>query len=213
MLAGLLASALVPTLALSALQDGGVNAFVEPTARTEAMLLVFDQTGGNFRPLGSLSITHGLPEWQSQFESQFDSMTKGKVWRFGNGGWAILDATVPLTIGGKEIPAGLYYAGLARSKDDKWSLVLIDPAKAREKGLLSFQIGDAPRAHEAPLTYAKDEGKPVTQKLWVGLKPDAQTKTKATLDIRWGNHHLTAPVELKVAAPKDAAKDAPKPAK
>jgi len=223
MLAGLLASALVPSLALCAPQDG-VNAFVDPTPRTEAMLLVFDQPGGSFRPLGCLSITHGLPEWKSEFENQFDSMTQGKVWRFGNGGWAILDATVPITIGGKEIPAGLYYAGIGRTQDDKWSLVLVDPAKAREKGLLSFQIGQAPKAHEAPLAYTKDEDKPVTTKLWVGIKPDQANKTKATLDIKWGTHHLTAPVELKVGGspvddfkqkPAKDAKDvpAPKPAK
>jgi hypothetical protein len=209
MLPSLVALALVPSLVFTAPQDKKIQSFGGTETKAEASLWVFTE---DFQLLGALSIAHGTPDWKKEHEEKFDEETKGKVWRFGKNNWTTLDAMCPVNIGGKDIPAGMYYLGISRSKDDKWSLVFVDPAKVRGTGISPFSIDKAPVAFEAPLTYAKTgDDKPITQKLWVNLKKDAAAPTKATLEIRWGNHSASAPVELKVAAA--AAKDASTPKK
>ena len=49
--------------------------------------------------------------------ARFDVATKGKVWRLGNDYWTLLDSNIPIKVGGRDIPVGLWYLGLSRSDD------------------------------------------------------------------------------------------------
>ncbi|HST20985.1 MAG TPA: DUF2911 domain-containing protein, partial [Blastocatellia bacterium] len=98
---------------------------------------------------GQFAIDYGRPVWRKEYEdtAKFDKMTNGKVYRLGSNFWTTLDSDVPLVIAGKSIPAGHWYLGLHRSKDGAtWSLVFIDPAKARAGHMDASEIERAPIA-------------------------------------------------------------------
>ena len=101
---------------------------------------------------GQVAIDYGRPVWKKDYDdsARFDAMTKGKIWRMGSNYWTILDTDLPLFIGGKKVPVGLYYLGLHRSEEgSKWSLAFIDPGKARKQVLDAFQIARAAVEFEA----------------------------------------------------------------
>src|SRR5215471_499208 len=84
--------------------------------------------------MAQFAIDYGRPVWKKDYEdsAKFDKMTKGQVYRLGSNFWTTLDTDIPLTIAGKNVPAGHWYLGLYRSEDGgTWSLCLIDPAKVR----------------------------------------------------------------------------------
>ena len=110
---------------------------------------------------GQFAIDYGRPLWKADYEdtAKFDTFTKGKVYRLGSNFWTTLDTDMPLTVAGTQIPAGLWYLGLHRSADGAtWSLVFIDPAKARAAHIDASEIGRAPVAFNslshAPITCA-----------------------------------------------------------
>src|SRR5688572_16178305 len=77
------------------------------------------------RPLGAVTIQYGQPAWRTEYDeaARFDSMTKGKTWRFGKGFWTTMDNNIPIRIAGKEVPAGYWYLALERSSDgSSWTL-------------------------------------------------------------------------------------------
>src|SRR5918911_305354 len=119
---------------------------------------------------GQFAIDYGRPLWKKDYEdtAKFDQMTKGHVYRLGSNFWTTLDTDMPLVIGGTQIPAGLWYLGLHRSADGAtWSLVFIDPAKARAAHVDASEIGRAPIAFKAPMT----------------IETAAETKEKLTIDL------------------------------
>jgi hypothetical protein len=150
-------------------------------------------------PLGQLAIDFGRPVWKKEYENQaaFDSFTKGKVWRFGNNFWTTLDTAMPLKIGGKDVPAGLYYLGLHRSEDGAtWSLAFVDPVKARKAGLDAFAIDKAPVEFKIPISVEKAATS--ADKLTVLLSADKGNIKEVTLKINWGTMQLSAPIQVAV---------------
>jgi len=180
--------------ALPALAE--VGSFQGSGQRLEVSMGVYEATSREeFNIIGFLSISHGQPTWKEEYDEGFDKMTKGHVWRFGSNGFATFDCNVPVKVGGREIPAGLYYVGIARTEDDKWTMVFIDPKTAHEKKISPFpNLDAAPRAFEAPITHEK----------WEGTKSDkltsrfekGKTHGTGTLSITWGSHRLAAPIEM-----------------
>jgi hypothetical protein len=150
-------------------------------------------------PLGQLAIDFGRPVWKKEYENQlaFDTFTKGKVWRFGNNFWTTLDTAMPLKIGGKDVPAGLYYLGLHRSADGAtWSLAFIDPVKARKAGLDAFAIDKAPVEFMIAINFEKAATS--ADKLTVLLTPGKANIKDVTLKINWGTLQLSVPVQVAV---------------
>jgi hypothetical protein len=139
---------------------------------------------------------YGTPAWKKDYEdpAKFDAMTKGKVWRFGSNFWTTLDTNIPIKIGGKAVPVGVWYVGLRRSQDGvQWSMVFIDPAKVRSATVDAFSIAQAPIEFEAPLVTEK--ATELKEKLTVMLTPQTDNVKKVTLRISWGQLQLSAPIE------------------
>ena len=150
---------------------------------------------------GQFAIDYGRPVWRKEYEdtAQFDKMTKGKVYRLGSNFWTTLDTDMPLTIAGKSIPAGMWYLGLHRSDDGAtWSLVFIDPVKAREAHIDASEIERAPVAHKAPMTVVQSADS--KEKLTIDLIFQKGNLKDVTLKIAWGKMELTAPIQVPISA-------------
>lgn len=146
---------------------------------------------------GQLAIDYGRPVWKKDYEdtAKFDAMTKGKVYRLGSNFWTTLDTDMPLVIAGTTIPAGSWYLGLHRSADGAtWSLVFIDPAKARAAHVDASEIERAPVAFKAPMTA--DPGAEMKDKLTIDLVFKKGDFQNVTLKIGWGKIQLSAPVQV-----------------
>ncbi|MEK6410402.1 MAG: DUF2911 domain-containing protein [Acidobacteriota bacterium] len=150
---------------------------------------------------GQFAIDYGRPVWRKEYEdtAKFDAMTKGKVYRLGSNFWTTLDTDMPLTIAGKTIPAGLWYLGLHRSDDGAtWSLVFIDPAKARAAHMDASEIERAPIAYKAPMTV--EQPGEAKDKLTIDLVFQRGNLKDVTLKIAWGKIQLSAPIQVPVPA-------------
>lgn len=148
---------------------------------------------------GQIAIDYGRPVWKKDYEdpAKFNAMTRGRIWRMGSNYWSILDTQLPLSIGGKKVPRGIYYLGLHRSEEgSEWSLVFIDPAAVRKGGLDAFQIEKAPVEFEASMSIAKVETKP--EKLTITLSHPKDDIKHVTMRIAWGNLALSTPIEVAV---------------
>jgi hypothetical protein len=150
---------------------------------------------------GQFAIDYGRPVWRKEYEdtAKFDAMTKGKVYRLGSNFWTTLDTDMPLTIAGKTIPAGAWYLGLHRSEDGAtWSVVFIDPAKARAAHVDASEIERAPIAYKAPMTV--EQAAEAKDKLTIDLIFQRDNLTDVTLRIAWGKIQLSAPIKVPMAA-------------
>jgi len=148
---------------------------------------------------GQFAIDYGRPVWKKDYEdaAKFDAMTRGKVYRLGSNFWTTLDSDMPLTIAGTTVPAGLWYLGLHRSDDGAtWSLVFIDPAKARGAHIDASEIGRAPVAFKAPMTV--EAAAETKDKLTIDLIFKRANPKDVTLRVAWGKLQLSAPVQVPV---------------
>ena len=150
---------------------------------------------------GQFAIDYGRPVWRKEYEdtAQFDKMTRGQVYRLGSNFWSTLDTDMPLNIAGKPIPAGLWYLGLHRSEDGAtWSLVFIDPMKARAAHIDASEIARAPIAFKVPMTV--EQAKEMKEKLTIELTWIKPNNKDVTLRIAWGKMQLSAPIQVPVPA-------------
>jgi hypothetical protein len=199
-LASVSLSCLVLAPSFSLAQEGGLEAFGGEAQRVSTSIAYFAQPSENeFVSAGGVAINYGQPEWKAEYEEQFDELTKGKRWRFGNNFWTTLDTNLPLTIAGTEVAPGYYYLVLERSNEDQWSLVLLDPKPIQAKKLDASGAEDTSGGVSAPLTPAESAEPAV--KLTVKLVRNEENIKKATLEIQWGTRKLTAPIEVGVEIP------------
>jgi hypothetical protein len=148
---------------------------------------------------GQFAIDYGRPVWKKDYEdaAKFDQMTKGHVYRLGSNFWTTLDTDMPLTIGGTTVPAGLWYLGLQRSADGAtWSLVFIDPAKARAAHVDASEIERAPISYKAQMTV--EQAADMKEKLTIDLIFQRANPKDVTLRVGWGKLQLSAPVQVPV---------------
>ncbi len=149
---------------------------------------------------GQVAIDYGRPLWKKEYEvkGRFDAMTTGKIWRMGSNYWTLLDTEFPLTISGKRVAPGAYYLGLHRSEEgSEWSLVFIDPARARKAHLDAFQIERAPVEFEAVMSIVAKAESP-TEKLTITLSYPKDNIKHLTLQVAWGNLVLSTPIDVEL---------------
>jgi hypothetical protein len=168
-----------------------------PDDRASARVLYWNtQTDA---PAGQFVIDYGRPVWKKEYEdaAKFDAMTRGKIWRMGSNFWSILDTQLPLSIGGKKIPVGVYYLGLHRSEEgSEWSLVFIDPGRVHKGRLDASQIEKAPVEFEALVSSARVETQ--TEKLTITLSHPKDDIKHVTMRVAWGTLALSAAIEVAV---------------
>lgn len=144
---------------------------------------------------GQVAIEYGKPVWKAEYEKGFDELTRGNRWRMGQNHWSTLDTRFPITIGGARIERGIYYIVLERSKGDDWRLVLLSPDAVSEMKIDAWHVNrkDSPKGVEAPLTWERVDEK--ADHLRIQFVLDESDQRKAELEIRFGPHRLTAPVQ------------------
>jgi hypothetical protein len=167
-----------------------VQRFEDETPRVNTRIAYFGQNTSE----GQLAVDYGQPEWKPEYDTEFDEMTRGKRWRLGANFWTTLDTHLDLTIGGAKVARGYYYLVLERSESDEWFLILLDPEAIRAKKLDAFMVGQTSGGIQALLTWEKTET--LAPKLTIKLVPTEGDLGKATLEILWGNHKLTAPIDV-----------------
>ncbi len=148
-------------------------------------------------PAGQVAIDYGRPVWKKEYDdkARFDAVTTGKIWRMGSNFWTLLDTQLPLSIGGKKVPVGIYYLGLHRSEEgSEWSLVFIDPGRVRKERLDAFRMEKAPVEFEAVMSTTKADTP--TEKLTITLSYPKDDIKHITMRIAWGNLMLSAPIEV-----------------
>lgn len=170
-----------------------VQAFAGDAARLSTRILYIADTTPPSSP-GQIVINYGQPQWKPEYEEDFDELTRGKRWRFGNNAWTFLDSNLPFAISGAEISPGHYYLVLERSPSDAWYLVLLDPDAVRARKLDAFFVEETAEGIRAPLGWKRTEE--TTEQLSVKLVPVEGNLKKAQLEIRWGHHMLTGPIEM-----------------
>lgn len=165
--------------------------------RGSARILYWDTKANT--AFGQFAIDYGRPVWKKDYDdpSNFDKLTKGKIYRLGSNFWTSLDTQLPLRILSVNVAPGHYYLGLARSSNGgKWSLVFIDSAKSRAMHLDAFQIERAPVLFQIPMTVEPVAS--ASEKLTITLSYPKEKPKQATLWIAWGKLQLSAPVEITV---------------
>ena len=116
----------------------------------------------------------------------------------GSNFWTTLDTQFPLSISGKKLAVGSYYLGLHRSEEgSEWSLVFIDPIRARKQRLDAFQIEKAPVEFEALMSTVAKAETPM-EKLTITLSYPKDNIKHVTMRVAWGNLVLSTPVEVGV---------------
>jgi hypothetical protein len=188
--------AVVPAAAQKSLQ-----AMAGDGARTDTGHFVAVMENGAFvSPVGAAFLSYAPAKWKAEFNDQakVDQMTKGHLFRLGMNNWATMDLTVPIAFGDVTVPVGIWYLGVARDAGGKWSLVFIDPAKAKGAGAWppSPFSDRAPHAFDVPLAVAKTDA--MLEKLSVTMAPEPKQPAKGSLTIAWGNMKASAGYELKI---------------
>jgi Protein of unknown function (DUF2911) len=149
------------------------------------------------KPVASVAVDFGRPVWNKSLDdpARFDAMTKGKVWRLGNDYWTILDTNLPLRIGERNIPIGLWYLGLHRSDDGStWSLAFIDPVKARRNRNDGFVMEGVPVEFRVPMK--PEQTAQMAEKLTLLLSAQKEDMRNVTLRIAWGKLQLMTPIRV-----------------
>jgi hypothetical protein len=200
----ILLSATVVGLAISSsvllAQDAKFEAFDGQSERGSTSIVYFSQPSENeFNAEGGFVITYGRPEWRAEYDEQFDELTKGKRWRFGNNSWTTLDTNLPLKIAGAKVAPGYYYLVLERGQGDDWSLVILDPQPLQKKKMDASGAEDTTGGIKAPLALSM--AAEAAAKLSVNLTKNENDLTKASLDIQWGKRKLSAPIDVGVEVP------------
>ena len=153
---------------------------------------------------GRISVEHGKPVWPSAFsnEAALDSATVGKLWRLGNNKWTTLDTQLPLTIGGRSVPPGIYYIILSRPTREDWRLAFVSPEQATEQSLDAWAAQARPKEipilFEISLAYSSAE---LTERLDISLGLDEGDMSKGSMRIEWGPHRLDTNFAIEVPSP------------
>lgn len=192
--------------AVPALAQKTLHAFSGPGERVDSNHGVVIMDGKNFVGLAGAAFLSYVPaEWTAAMtEAKVDELTKGHLFRLGKNNWATLDNYVPISFGNVTIPAGIWYLGIARdSSGSKWTLVFIDPAKAKAAGVVPPAPDNAPRAFEVALPVEKTSE--IKEKMSATLKSDEKEPAKGTFTIAFGNMKASVNYELKIAPIAEAS--------
>ncbi len=173
-------------------QPGGDKPFVQETTRGAARVVWF---GGN-GVAGEYSLDYGRPQWKSEYDADFDKLTKGKRLRLGADWWTRLDTIVPLEIGGKEVKPECWFLALERSDKGDWFLVLLDQASIRKQKQDAFGSAQTTGGIKAPMESSTPTEAADT--LTMRFVADEKDSRLQTLEIRFGKHLLTTKVKAKV---------------
>ncbi len=168
----------------------GEGPFIQLEPRAMARVVYFSQTG----LAGEYAIEYGKPEWKSEYDSQFEKLTRGQRLRLGRDWWTTLNTFCVLKFGEKsELKPGEYFLALDCSDKGEWSLVALDPEPLRKSKFDAFGSSQTKGGTKIPLQYATTSDS--VKELTIQFVADPQSTKQQTLEIRFGKHRLTALVK------------------
>jgi len=174
------------------------NSFHEVSQRGNTRIFYWgpkgaEPSGGS---IGQLVIDYGRPPWKATYD-QAVAKKRDYRWRFGQNFWTNLDTNIDLEIADVAVARGRYYLALEHTSDDEWILWAIEPEEAYEKHLDAFHAHFTTGGLRIPLEYEKGEAS--VDPLSVMLRRRPTERDRATLEIRYGAHFLSADVVMKPA--------------
>lgn len=175
-------------VARSVTQQVVQQAYPETSTRGNARIFYW---GGN-SSAGQLVIDYGTPVWKDAYDQQFENLRR---WRFGQNFWTNLDTNIDLVIGSAEVLAGYYYLALERQAGQDFELIILDPEEVRDAKLDSFHAHLTEGGIRVPLKHETVDS--AVNKLTVNLKVVAGKQDRALLEILFGKHRMTVPVEMR----------------
>ena len=169
-----------------------VQVFAQTVERKLARVAWFDKKGSP----GQIAIDYSPVQWQEKYDDAVAKMV-GKKWRFGADCWTSLDTSVPLQIGGVEVPAGYYYLTLEQRDPGAFLLALHDANEVKKQRIDPFQ---ADRLKSVGIEVKLEHGKAEKQfdRLDVGIHVEKGSLDHGTFAVYFGGHALTAPVAMQV---------------
>lgn len=184
---------LIAAIKAKPVDKNAFQVFSANSTRGATRILLWGQAG----PLGQVSIDYGAPVWKEEYSGALASPKfQDRRWRLGQDFWTTLDTQLPLSIGGVDVEPGQYYLTLERTADGKFLLALLDPAPIRKQKLDSYVAHKTEGGTEVEMTLADAEEH--AGKLEIALVPRPGARKEATLEIRFGPHVLSAPVQLRL---------------
>ena len=189
--AGVCLAAAAPIVALQAApKKQAQQPFPELSPRSSSRIFYW---GGNSSG-GEVLVDYAQPVWKEEYDKQVDAML-GVRWRLGSNFWTRLDTNMDLAAGETDIPTGDYYLVLERKKEDKsFVLWLLDPVEVRDAKLDAFQAPQTTGGIAVPMDYKRVDVK--AEKLMIRLDLDAKRKDGANFVVHFGNHELTAKLQM-----------------
>ena len=116
--------------------------------------------------------------------------------RLGKDYWTNLDTCRPLMSGDKEIKPGNYFLALDGSDKGAWELVLLDSDPMRKQRIDAFSSEQTSGGPKIPLKHETvTENAAQLSIKFIAEEKDARLQT---LEIHFGKHRLTAPIQPKV---------------
>lgn len=181
---------IVARIEKNATQPAAVQVFAGTFERKLARMVLFAGRGS----VGGVSISYGQPAWQDSYEKTIASpQGQNRRWRFGKDEWTTLDASVPLTLGDQELPAGVYYLTIEH-KGDAFVLAALDPAAVHAETIDPFVAHLTKGGIEVTLKHeTTDEVEP---RLSIRLNGSIGSPGSGEMVVRFGPHRLSAPIRL-----------------
>ncbi|MEZ5962642.1 MAG: tetratricopeptide repeat protein [Planctomycetota bacterium] len=175
----------------NASRPAAVQVFAGTFERKLTRMVLFSGRGS----VGGVSIAYGQPEWQDKYEEMIDSpKVQNRRWRFGKDEWTTLDASVPVTLGDRELPAGVYYLTLER-KGEAFFMAALDPATVHASTIDPFVAHQTTGGIEVALKHERTDVS--APRLEIKLKESMGGKPgTGELIVRFGPHQLSTPVAL-----------------
>lgn len=158
--------------------------------RANSSLILF---GANM--MAGITITHGQPDWRDEYTGMLDKL-KGRTNRLGKDLWTTFMNSVPLSIGGKTLPAGSYVVGLHCDKQGNFSLAMLEASKAMKMGAMPFGPQNWKADVMLPLTLNKNVAKEKVGKMKMTLAASKSDPMQGMFTLAWGPHTLTGKLKV-----------------
>lgn len=163
-----------------------LQVFSQTTQRKRNRVVWFGQDSSP----GQFSIEYGAVPWQPKFGKAIGSEKfLGRKWRLGADFWTSLDTSLPMSIGGVDVPPGYYYLTLEQRDEQSFVLALHDAGKVKKQKLDAFVAHVLQGGIEVPMKHTA--GNEVAGKLAIEIKL-SNGQDKGQCRIAFGPHLLTA---------------------
>lgn len=132
-------------------------------------------------------------DWREEFQ-QLAEQPQAQRFRLSTGFWTSLHSNVDLMLGGKKIPAGIWYLGLRRAEGGAWHLSLYENNKIRQRRAISGETRILKPDLEVHFDLEKEER--VQDRLQIRLCAGEDKPQQGSLQMSWGPYRAKLPMAV-----------------